>query len=783
VPANSDPNYRALREAVPAETFAVERVSIIRDIGQIVLRKGTIAFTTPVLGRTPIAIFVGDGEFRLAPTLGLERNYLRSLTEKEEIVDTFERAVFAFGDKTEEEIRKAAEKRPTLGDARVRDTLNDFRNRVRNSTETPRSMLEYMFRSDDMENVDAELLTDLYNPSRPGSFRAFLFGRKYGDLRFMVRPLGAIPGLPAPEEVALIHLDPGGAQEGILYLSHHDSENKARTASSGEDKRIVAAEHYTIETAVGGNEHLKARTTVRVRSVLDGDRVISFGLLPSLRVSSVKVAGKETSFIQEDRKKDGSFYVVMPEAMKKGQTYEITVEYAGDRVIRDAGGGNFAVGARTSWYPSLNAFTDQATYDLTFRVPSRYQLVSVGKLVGETVEQGQSVTKWRSEVPLAVAGFNYGEFRKKQLIDEPTDYRIEGYAARELPGYLQNIPQMASASPSRLIDKTLAETQASMRIFTDWFGAAPYGRIAITQQPEFSFGQSWPGLVYLPMSAFLDSTQRWQLMGSINRGLTEFIQEVTAHEVAHQWWGHMVTWASFHDQWLSEGFADFSAGIFLQLTEKDPQKYWKYLEHSRDAILDKNNYGRSANDAGPLWMGLRLSTHKNAGAYNRLVYPKGGYVLHMLRMMMWDPKTGDQAFKEMMREFVRTHLHKRASTESFLAVVNRHIKPNMDLTGRKSMDWFFSQWVFGTEVPRYKLDYTVTPKDDQFLLKATVTQSDVGPNFAMPVPIYLDFDGRLVRIGQVTMIGSSTNDKIEVMLPKKPRRVLLNANYDVLAQK
>jgi aminopeptidase N len=369
------------------------------------------------------------------------------------------------------------------------------------------------------------------------------------------------------------------------------------------------------------------------------------------------------------------------------------------------------------------------------------------------------------------------------MIDEPTDYRIEGYAARELPGYLQNLPQMASASPSRLIDKTLAETQASMRIFTDWFGPAPYGRIAITQQPEFSFGQSWPGLVYLPMSAFLDSTQRWQLMGSINRGLTEFIQEVTAHEVAHQWWGHMVTWASFHDQWLSEGFADFSAGLFLQLTEKDPQKYWKYLESSRDTILEKNNFGRRANDAGPLWMGLRLSTQKNAGAYQRLVYPKGGYVLHMLRMLMWDAKTGDQAFKEMMREFVRTHLHKRATTESFLAVVNRHMKPSMDLTGRKTMDWFFAQWVFGTEVPRYKFDYTITPKDNQFLLKASITQSEVSQNFAMPVPIYLDFDGRLARLGQVVMIGSSTNDKIEVMLPKKPRRVLLNANYDVLAHK
>src|SRR5262249_9487074 len=147
--------------------------------------------------------------------------------------------------------------------------------------------------------------------------------------------------------------------------------------------------------------------------------------------------------------------------------------------------------------------------------------------------------------------------------------------------------------------------------------------------------------------------------------LTEFVEEVTSHEVSHQYWGHMVGWTTYHDQWLSEGFADFSAGLFLQHTNKSPEKYLKYLSNSRDRLLEKNSFGRRANDAGPLWMGLRLMSEKNQEAYSRVVYGKGGYVLHMLRQMMSDQKEGDKYFIAMMQDFVAQHLNGNASTESF----------------------------------------------------------------------------------------------------------------------
>jgi aminopeptidase N len=321
----------------------------------------------------------------------------------------------------------------------------------------------------------------------------------------------------------------------------------------------------------------------------------------------------------------------------------------------------------------------------------------------------------------------------------------------------------------------------SIRVFEHFFGPLPYGRIAITQQPQFNFGQSWPTLVYLPVSAFLDSTQRYMLMGSATFRFSDFIQEVTPHEVSHQWWGHLVGWASYHDQWLSEGFADFSAGLFLQSTEKTPGKYLKYWEQARKAILEKNEYGRSANEAGPIWMGQRLNTAKNGSAYRRLIYPKGGYVLHMLRYLMYDPRTGDQDFIALMHDFVKTYSLKNASTENFLEVVNRHVKPLMDLDGDGRLLWFFREWVYDTQVPRYHLDYTLTPdKDGKVLFAGKVTQSDVSPTFKMRMPVYVDLDGHVLWVTSIGVLGNSTSTEVKVLLPKKPKRVMLNANFDVL---
>jgi hypothetical protein len=137
----------------------------------------------------------------------------------------------------------------------------------------------------------------------------------------------------------------------------------------------------------------------------------------------------------------------------------------------------------------------------------------------------------------------------------------------------------------------------------------------------------------------------------------------------------------------------------------------------------------------------------------------------------------------MMHDFVKSHFNQNASTESFKAIVEKHMNSSMDLDGNKRMDWFFSQWVYGTEVPRYRLDYSIEPSaDGKFTFKGKLTQSEVSPNFKMVVPLYLEFDkGSIIRAGGIRIMGNSTGEEFTFQLPQRPKRVMINYHYDVLA--
>ncbi len=801
--ANSDPAYRQLRDDGLGNTYHCEKFTLTLDVGTFELKSGTITLLNSVNNFQTGAIFVGQGHFTLKPIIHVDIQEMIRRSGGPTAEEDFGEVVFRFTPGLYSQV--AAAFGPRVETPReAAETWKNWKNKVRHRHEFPEGLTQELFEQEMIDNVDADLLAAIYNPKHPPFFNAYMVGVHHKDLRFFLRSrVGAIPQLDSPEEVALINFNGGGMDDGVWYSEHLAAELTAQTADSREDRRLFATRRYNIETVIAKNNHLYSRASVTFEPLVSGERLLKFALLLSLRVTRVSDQnGKELHFIQEGKKEDGSFYVLLDEAPEMGKEHSISIEYVGDKVLYDAGSGSYYVGARESWYPNLNGFGEKALYDLTFKVPRSNVVISVGKLVAESTEAGFAVSHWVTSAPVAVAGFNYGKYTKIDIPDTITHYNISGYYLSELPDNLRRFQggafsshapasdlqahALEAMSPMAMTKYALEQTRAQLQVCTLFFGRAPYDNIEITEQPNFSFGQSWPNLVYLPISAYIDSTQRWMLFGHIDRKFTGFVQEVTPHEVAHQWFGHSVGWASYHDQWLSEGFAEFAAGLFLQqaVGPKWQKDYLDFWERQRVRILEKNNFGVSPNDAGPLWLGLRLDSPRSERAYQGLTYPKGAYVLLMLRSMMYaDQSTEgnrDQAFIDMMHDFMKSHHDSNASTESFKAVVEKHMTKKMDLQQNGRLDWFFDEWVYGTQVPRYHFQYDLQPGDKGGCkVRVEITQSEVDQNFAMFVPVFADFGQGWVRLGQLALAGNSTRTAIFNM-DRQPKKVALNVYKDVL---
>ena len=141
----------------------------------------------------------------------------------------------------------------------------------------------------------------------------------------------------------------------------------------------------------------------------------------------------------------------------------------------------------------------------------------------------------------------------------------------------------------------------------------------------------------------------------------------------------------------------------------------------------------------------------------------------------------DTRFKAMMHDFLKTYFNKDVSTNDFKKIVEKHITRDMDLMQNGMMDWFFDQWVNGTEVPAYKFEYQLQPSNGKAVLTGRITQSGVSDEFRMRVPVWADFGKGWIRIGAAELVGNSFQDLGQITLPLQPKKVAICAWNDVLA--
>jgi hypothetical protein len=772
---NSDPTYQALRNiTLSGEAVTVNNFELKRDAGTFHLRSGTFCFVAPVNGKVTGAVFNGDGNFVLDPPQESERKSLKLLTKEDQFSENFEHMVLRFTDSTYEDIKKGGSAGSGGCDAGLlKDSQNATRHKLKN-------------------NLETRILEEVLSSEPRGLFVAFIHGKRYNGQE-------------------LYEIDPDLGRYQVNFRTYDENKFGHWASFSASDKQLretsgkpIKIEHQQLETTFEKNGSLSGKATTTFVALRNGLRVVPFDLFRPLRVQSVIADGQPLSFIQEDKNDDGDLAVILPKAVAAGEKLSVTTTYGGKEAVSNEGGGNYFPVARDNWYPSdFGGFGEYSSYDMTFRIPKGMKMAATGVLVSDTNEGGQDVSVWKSETPQTVAGFSFGKFKLEEGKLTKPQYLIQSYANEQAPDWVEGLKQAAQGdelptqgshigagvalgtmSTTGLNKKALAEAELAVQLYTDYFGPSQFTHLQLTQQTACSFGQSWPELVWIPMCYYFDTTVRHQL--GMDWGDRGYWKAVTPHEVAHQWWGHTVGFAYGRDQWMSEGFADMSASLYLSMIEKDQKKFIAFWNDERELLLERDAQGFRAIDVGPLTMGYRASNSRTGfDTTRRLIYPKGAYILHMIRMMMHDNRTGDQLFKETMQDFVKTYSGKAATTEEFKAMVEKHMTREMDLEGNHKMDWFFNEYVFGTQLPTYKMDSSFdTDANGDVVMNLKAVQSGVDDTFRMLLPIYLELaDGKIAFLGRARITGNNSIDqKVPLKgLKDRPRRAVLNYYDDVLA--
>lgn len=317
---------------------------------------------------------------------------------------------------------------------------------------------------------------------------------------------------------------------------------------------------------------------------------------------------------------------------------------------------------------------------------------------------------------------------------------------------------------SKGISESIAsDIHLSMGYFRMLFGKLEIDTFYAGEIPA-GHGEAFPGMIHLSSWTF-----------GRNRGTGEH-EAFRAHEVAHQWWGIGLDFATYHDQWLSEAFAEYSALMYMQAVLKDNDRFFERLKKYREEILSirKALFGQRR-PPGPIWLGQRNDAGVAGSDYFPIIYKKGAWVLHMLRNMLLDLNTmKEDRFANMMKDFFVTFQGRDATTEDFQRIAEKHVGI--------SLGWFFDQWVKGTATPTYHWSWTSEPAEGgKYKLMLKVRQEGVPPSFQMFVPIRVDFGyGKFVRF-RVQVKGETCEPAIPLM-PLKPRKVIFNDLESVLCE-
>ncbi len=540
---------------------------------------------------------------------------------------------------------------------------------------------------------------------------------------------------------------------------------------------------------------IEGRTRLRLRVRAWAMATMTLKLADSLAVSSV-VSGELGRLLHLRVRNQNSLVVNLPSPLPQGAELTLTISYAGrieaqelDREslqVRPSGAlrppqrddqplvaaePSTLYSNRTYWYPQSNV-SDFATATLRLTVPVNYTCIATGQLGQGSpmplADRGQGLQRmfiYTVPQPTRYLSVLVSRFVRVDSVMAPLGVAVaDDMAAMERPPEPQppgmrlgptrdTLPLLVEANPRQQGRGRDIGAQAAdiVKFYTGLMGDSPYPSltIAITESdlpgghsPAYFVALNQP----LPTTPFV-----WR---NDPATFSDFPEFYLAHEIAHQWWGQAVGWENYHEQWLSEGFAQYFSALYAEKK--------RGREAFEDMLRQFRRWTLADSDQGPVYLGYRLGHIKGeTRVFRALVYNKAAGVLHMLRRLV-----GDELFFSSIQRFYYGQRFRKAGTGDLQRAFEAE-------TGRP-LQRFFNRWIYGSTLPRIRYASTIGGAE------VVVRFQQAGELFDVPVTVTLNYaDGR-----SEDLVVPITSEVVEQRIPvtRPVKSVQVNRDGAALAE-
>ncbi len=704
------------------KAFAAHDLKIAAEDIDLTLPDGTVFVADVDLGVTAL-VLLGKGTVSFHPAPATERGQVRIFCGSDSLDAGFDSMYIRVSPGDFEAFVTASQLKATSVDPReLRRALEIFREESQKS---------FTIDLGDLSRDEWSLLP------APGDFLAEMRTRRFDTLTYAKSATEA-------EDITLF--DRKRHHNIALYASKDKLARRGRFYNEDDlvDYDIL---DYDVDVAVTPDRlwidgrvriHLKVRSaalgtlTLRLADPLVVQSIISYehGRLFGIRV-----------------KNQNAVVVNLPTSVARDSEMTLTIAYAGrlepqtpdrETVALDQRGApddmslmaaepSFLYSSRSYWYPQA-AVSDYATARIRITIPSSFECVASGELepgfpgllVGKDPSQNRKVYVFSASQPLRYLAFIVSRFvRAETLTIAFPPATAAGTAAP--PGISYRSMNLSVEVNPRQVQRgrELADRAGDIATFYEsLIGDSPYSSFTVALIENDLPGGHSPGYFAALNQPLPTSQLVWRNDPAAFSGYPDFF---IAHELAHQWWGQAVGWRNYHEQWISEGFAQYFAALYAQHQRGDAAFV--------DVLRQLRKWGMTVIDQGPIYLGYRLGHIRGESrVFRALVYNKGAAVLHMLRRLV-----GDDAFFRGLRRFYRESRFHKAGTEDLRAA--------MEGESGLPLQRFFERWIYGSTLPRLKFTYQV--EGSEVVLKV----EQIGELFDVPLTVVLQYaDRRRVEV-------------------------------------